>query len=337
MENALVTVIIPARNEEHYIRRCLDSVLSQDYEDLQVVVIDGASEDTTRDIVTGYAEADPRVELLVNPRRSIPTSLNLGLGAARGRYLVRVDAHSTVPKGYVGDAVSRLESGQWGGVGGRKDGVGVTPEGRAIAAALGSPFGVGNSIYHHGVQAQEVDHIPFGAYPTALAREVGGWDERIEANEDYEFDYRLRQAGHRLLFDPELRIDWHCRQSLSDLWRQYRRYGRGKAVVVALHPRSLSPRHALPAGFVLVLVTAGMIGLRRPAVAGAILSPYLVALAIASAATGKKVPDGAARAFVPFTFPVMHVAYGCGFLEGFAAAANKALRAPVAASPEGQV
>jgi succinoglycan biosynthesis protein ExoA len=336
MENELVTVIIPARNEEHFIRPCLDSVLSQDYKDIQVVVVDGDSEDTTREVVSGYAEADPRVELLVNPRRSIPTSLNLGLGAARGRYLVRVDAHSTVPEGYVGDAVSRLESGRWGGVGGRKDGVGVTPEGRAIAAALGSPFGVGNSIYHHGVRAQEVDHIPFGAYPIALAREMGGWDERIEANEDYEFDYRLRQAGHRLLFDPELRIDWHCRQSLSDLWRQYRRYGRGKAVVVALHPRSLSPRHVLPPGFVLVLGAASMIGLRRPAVAVAILSPYLVALTIASAATGKRVPDRTARAYVPLTFPVMHVAYGCGFLEGLAGAANKSMRAPVAAPTGGQ-
>src|SRR4051795_9954600 len=103
-------------------------------------------------------------------------------------------------------AVPRRRGGRGGGVGGRKDGPGTPPAGRAIAAALGSRFGVGGSLYHHGRAAQEVDHIPFGAYPTDLVRRLQGWDERLEANEDFEFDYRLRSCGATLLFDPALQI-----------------------------------------------------------------------------------------------------------------------------------
>ena len=111
---------------------------------------------------------------------------------------------------------------------------------------MGSRLGVGGSAYHHGTRPQEVDHLPFGAYPTALVRELGGWDENLVANEDFEFDYRLREAGHPLLFDPGLVIRWHCRQSIGDLYRQYHRYGRGKVDVAWLHPESLRPRHIAP-------------------------------------------------------------------------------------------
>ena len=246
--SGLVTVVVPARNEEANLGPCLSSILEQDWPNLQVLVVDGASTDGTAAIIESFARRDPRVELLVNPDRTIPRSLNLALRAARGSWLVRVDAHACVPPDYVRRLMRHLESGAWGGVGGRKDGQGVTPAGRAIAAAMASPFGVGNSTYHHGRCVRTVDHIPFGAYPTALARELGGWDERLLANEDFEFDYRVRRHGRQLLFDPELKIGWQCRQSVPDLFRQYRRYGRGKADVARLHPASLQPRHVVAPG-----------------------------------------------------------------------------------------
>ena len=93
-----------------------------------------------------------------------------------------VDAHSTIPADYVERIVGHLSTGNWGGVGGRKDGVATTEQGRAICAALGSRFGVGNSTYHHGVEPQEVDHIPFGAYPVDVIRDVAsGAERRVEA------------------------------------------------------------------------------------------------------------------------------------------------------------
>src|SRR5207249_2496031 len=128
---------------------------------------------------------------LHNPAGSIPRSLNVALQAARGAWLVRIDAHATVPPDYVSRAVAHLRRDGVGGVGGRKDGEGVTPAGKAVAAAMASKFGVGDSAYHWATSVREVDHIPFGAYPTQLARRLGGWDERLTVNQDFEFDYRV--------------------------------------------------------------------------------------------------------------------------------------------------
>jgi succinoglycan biosynthesis protein ExoA len=312
----LVTVVIPARDEESFIGSCLESVLAQDYSHLQVIVVDGASADRTTQIVREITRRDSRVELLHNPVSIIPRSLNLALDAARGRWLVRVDAHASIPPDYVRRAVQHLRGGQWGGVGGRKDGIGVTPAGRAIAAAMGSPFGVGNSTYHYGTRPQSVEHVPFGAYPTALARELGGWDERCVVNQDFEFDFRLRAKGYELLFDPAMAIGWYCRQSIPDLFRQYRRYGRGKSLVSRLHPRSIRLRHLAAPALVVYLAGSAGLALRHPGIALAAVSPYLAATLIASGATASRLNDRSSRVRLPAAFVAMHLGWGIGFWEG---------------------
>lgn len=312
----LVTVVIPACNEERSLGACLDSVRAQDHRALQIVVVDGASTDATVDVVRRRMAEDDRIELLRNPRRNIPSSLNLAVESARGRWLVRVDAHSTIRPSYVGTAVQRLREGTWGGVGGRKDGVGLSSAGRAIAVAMGSRFGVGNSTYHYGTVPQEVDHLPFGAYPVEVVRRVGGWDENLVANEDFEFDYRLRRQGMRLLFDPRMVIDWHCRQSLADLYRQYHRYGSGKVDVARLHPESLRPRHLAPPAFVAYLVLATMLGIRRPGRWPAMAAPYALALTAESLRSGRRLESGADRLRLPGAFVAMHVGWGLGFWSG---------------------
>jgi PST family polysaccharide transporter len=311
----LVTVVVPARNEEANLGPCLTSILDQDWRNLQVLVVDGASTDGTGAIIRTFAARDRRVEPLVNDARTIPTSLNLALRAARGSWFVRVDAHAQVPRDYVRRLVHHLEPGDWGGVGGRKDGQGVTPAGRAIAAAMASPFGVGNSTYHHGRRVRTVDHIPFGAYPTALVRELGGWDERLLANEDFEFDYRIRRNGRKLLFDPELKIGWQCRQSVRDLFAQYRRYGRGKADVARLHPASLQPRHFMAPGLLAVWLAALVLAPFLPLLAAVPFAVYLLGLAFATARTARRL-DLRARPYVPAAFVAMHVGWGLGFWEG---------------------
>jgi glycosyltransferase involved in cell wall biosynthesis len=307
---------MPARNEEQAIGAALDSVLCQSYHHLQFVVIDGGSTDRTRSIVEERQARDPRIEILSNPRPNISVSLNLGLAAARGRWLVRVDAHSTVPPTYVADLVARLREGIWAGVGGIKPGVGVTPAGRAIAAAMSSRFGVGNSKYHYATTEAEVDHLPFGAYPVALLREVGGWDESLVANEDYELDYRLRQRGGRLLLDPRVVIAWQCRQSVPDLYQQYVRYGKGKADVALLHPTSLSPRHVVAPGLVAWLVLALLRLRRHPGQAALMVSPYVAGVAVATWQTRRALEDDAEWVYLPGAFAAMHVGWGYGFWAG---------------------
>jgi hypothetical protein len=227
-----------------------------------------------------------------------------------------VDAHSTVPESYVRTAVMLLREGRWAGVGGRKDGVGRTPAGRAVAVAMSSRLAVGNSTYHFGTRAQEVDHLPFGAYPVALVRELGGWDEGLVANEDFEFDYRLRSRGGHLLFDPDLVIAWHCRQSIADLFRQYRRYGRGKVDVAVLHPDSMGPRHFAPPLFIAYVAAALAIGLRRPWLAQAMLAPYAAAVVAESVRLAPRLDRPAERIRVPAAITAMHVGWGLGFWSG---------------------
>jgi glycosyltransferase involved in cell wall biosynthesis len=313
----LVTVVVPARNEARAIRACVASIQAQTHRNLQIIVVDGASDDATASIVKEIGEEDLRVQLLINPDRVIPVSLNMAVAAAEGPWLVRVDAHATVPPEYVERAVRHLVSGQWGGVGGRKDGVGRTPAGRAIAAAMASRFGVGGSTYHHGTTVRTVEHIPFGAYPLAVIRQLGGWDERLRVNQDFEFDYRVRASGRDLLFDPELRIDWESRQTVPDLYRQYRRYGSGKVRVARLHPESLRFRHLMAPALVVNLALAAVTAPRHPVRAAALALPYAAALTLASRNTTAGL-DAEARPWVAPAFVAMHVGWGLGFWQGVA-------------------
>jgi cellulose synthase/poly-beta-1,6-N-acetylglucosamine synthase-like glycosyltransferase len=324
-DDELVTVVIPALNEERFLGECLDSVRAQDYRALQIIVVDGGSTDGTVSVVESRIAEDERIELLHNDQRNIPSSLNLALDHARGEWLVRVDAHSTVGQGYVRKAVERLREGTWAGVGGRKDGVGRTSAGRAIAAAMGSRFGVGDSTYHHGTSAQEVDHLPFGAYPVDLVRKFHGWNEQLVANEDFEFDYRLQMAGLRLLFDPRIVIHWHCRQSIPDLYRQYERYGRGKVDVARIHPESMRARHMVPPALVVYVAVAGLLSVRRPARWLALMAPYELAVVVASLRTGRQLDTFGDRARLPFAFMAMHLGWGVGFCSGVVAAIKETL------------
>lgn len=318
----LVTVVIPARNEEATIQGVLDSVLGQTYGNLQVLVVDGVSTDRTAAIVREVSARDPRVELVTNPDRVIPLALNLAVDRARGRWLVRVDAHSRVPADYVERVVTHLRSGRWGGVGGRKNGRGHTPQGRAIAAVMGSRFAQGNSVYHYGTEAQPVDHIPFGAYPVELVRHLGGWSETQLVNEDYEFDYRLRTAGHELLFDPSIEIDWDCRQSVLALFRQYRRYGAGKVQTLIGHPESAAVRHLAAPALIGVLGVAALLGLsRRTRLLGLVLAaPYLGVVVAGTATTVGTLESAEDRVWVAPAFVALHMGWGIGFWSEVVAA-----------------
>ena len=326
MPGELVTVLIPARNEERTIGRCLESVRDQDYPELQIIVVDNGSTDGTAVVVESLSAVDPRIEIVRNQRPGIPASLNAGLARARGRWLVRVDAHSTVGPQYVGLAVGRLAEGRWGGVGGRKNGVGVTPTGRAIAAAMSSRFGVGGSTYHHGTSVREVDHVPFGAYPIEVVRGLGGWDEQVAANEDFEFDQRVRKAGMSLLFDPDLVVSWLCRQSIRDLYRQYSRYGRGKVAVAVRHPGSMRLRHVLPPAAVAYFAVAVGLAAVRPRWALGMVAPYAAAVGAASAVTARSLDSPSERAAVPAAFMAMHIGWGTGFWLGAVGTATATLR-----------
>jgi GT2 family glycosyltransferase len=346
-----VTVVMPVLNEERSVAGAVHSVLDQTYTDLELLVLDGDSTDGTAAVVRGLAAVEPRLRLLRNPGRTIPSALNIALREAQGRYLARVDGHASVNDRYLERGVATLDADPAvAAVGGRRIGVASTPAGVAVATALSSRFGVGDSINHYATQAQDTDHASFGVFRVDVLRAIGGWDEQLLVNEDVDLDHRILAAGHRIRFDPQMCIFWHVRESVPALARQYRRYGRGKAAMVLKNGwRAVRPRHAAPPALVLALAGALLALLLGWWQVALLLSgPYLLAVLAASVVTLRSaepvqpphVPDAATRSAADRTgevaagatgaargararldrliasFAAMHLGWGLGFLEG---------------------
>lgn len=322
---ATVTVIVPTRNEIANIGRCLDAILVNTYRVLEVIVADAGSTDGTAAVVDRYAATTGgRVRLVHNPKRTVPAALNVAWRQARGEIIVRVDGHAFVASDYIERVVTNLASGEHAGTGGRKNPVSSTEIGTVIAEAMCSRWGVGGSRYHYATAAEDADHVPFGAYPRSVVEALGGWDERFTVNQDFEFDYRLRRAGHRILFDPAITCDWICSGTIRDLAHQYRRYGRGKFNVVRHHPESTSPRHILPplgviglSGLTVVAVT------RRGRLARKALGVYAAVMASSTVIGRASRLPRRLRPIFPLAVVTMHVSQGLGFLAGALEAATQ--------------
>jgi len=325
-----VSVIVPVRNEEAYIRRALEAILAQDYpaDRMEVLVVDGHSTDRTRASVLALAERDPRLRLLDNPGRIQAQAMNIGLDAARGDVIVRVDGHTVIAPDYVSRCVYHLQRTGAQHVGGPQHFVGVTGWGRAIAAAYRSPFSV-PSRFKVSDKAEDVDTVFLGAWPREIFDRVGRFDPALAVNEDYEHSFRIRQAGGRVYLAPDIRSDYYGRQSPASLGQQFFRYGQGKARVLAQAPGSARPRHfAAPA-----LVAALMLGVilapvhRRIArVWGSVLVSYALANGAASIRAAAQQGWGM-RLRLPVVFATIHLAWGAGFWYEIARTSlRKALR-----------
>lgn len=296
-----VTVAIPVLNEEAHIDACLDAVAAQTYPGIvEVLVVDGGSTDATRAMV---AER-PGVRLLENPRRIQAAALNIALSEAKGDVLVRVDGHCVIAPDYVAMCVEALQRTGAAMVGGAMTPVAEGALQRGIASAMASKLGAGPARFHHGGASRPVDTVYLGAYPTGLAREVGGYAEDVGVNEDAEFAIRMG-AKAPVWFDEAIRSTYVPRSSIKAVGRQFYRYGRSRAATVRRHPGSLAGRQLAAPLLVLGLLAPG-----RRVVAGAYLA--LVAAGCAKEA-GK---DPAAGAAMVAVVPTMHLSWGIGFLRG---------------------
>lgn len=315
----LISVIMPVLNEEKSVEGAVRSILCQDGAEFEVLVVDGRSSDGTRGIVERMAAEDSRVRLLDNPDVVIPTGLNIGLREARGTYIARVDGHATISPGYYSKALRRFaENPSLAGIGGLRTGTSTNPTGRAVGLVLSSPFAIGDSINHFGTEYQLTDHASFGVYRADVAREVGGWDEKLLVNEDVDFDHRIIAAGYQIGFEPAMGIQWHVRDTIGDLFTQYRRYGRGKALMVRKNGAgALRPRHLVAP--VAVLGTAGLAAIAptHPRLAAAAYSPYVAVVAYAAhkAYYGREDSSEVSVPAVPASFVAIHYGWGLGFLE----------------------
>ena len=318
-----VSVIIPCRNEVRHIAACLDSLLANDYpkERLDVLVVDGMSDDGTRAVVERYTRTHRFTRLLDNPQRVTPAALNLGIESARGSVILLAGAHAAYPVTYISELVSWLQRSGADAVGGRCVACpGVdSATARAIAAAVSHPFGVGNSYFRTGSAAPRwVDTVPFGCYWRDVFDRVGLFDEELVRDQDDEFNQRILRHGGRLLLVPAIASQYYARESLGKLWRMFFQYGYFKPLVVRKVRGVMTLRQLVPALFVATIVVAALLapwlGLAR-VLFGLTVGGYVVADLGVAAAIARRAGQRVGLA-VSAVFPVLHFAYGLGYLRG---------------------
>jgi len=288
---------------------------------MEIIIADALSQDKTRELINVFHGDHPDLRLRVvdNVRRIIPAALNLAIGQARGQIIVRLDAHSQPEPEYVERCVRALEAGKGANVGGvwqiRPGGTGWIAE--SIAAAAAHPLGVGDALYRLNPKAGAVDTVPFGAFRRELADQIGGFDETLLANEDYEFNARLRQTGGVVWLDPEIRSIYFARASLGELGRQYWRYGYWKWRMLRRHAGTIRWRQALPPLFVADLMLLVILSIWF-AFARWVVSLEIIGYLLVLLAGGARAALRARKPFLllglPLSILTMHLSWGSGFL-----------------------
>ncbi|MBN2148365.1 MAG: glycosyltransferase family 2 protein [Anaerolineales bacterium] len=320
-----VSIIVPCYNEQATITWLLDAIAAQTYprQDLELVIADGMSTDATRQRIADYQQQHPDLDLRIvdNPQRAIPSALNRAIEAARGTYIVRLDAHSMPDKHYIERCIQALQAGKGDNVGGVWEilpgGEGWAAQGIAIAAA--HPLGVGDARYRVGGEAQMVDTVPFGSFRRELALQLGKFDESLLTNEDYEFNTRLRKTGGKIWLDPAIRSRYFARSTITALAGQYWRYGYWKAQMLRRYPETIRWRQFMPPAFVLSLTVLGALAFWIPMAAWLLATEiliYTLALTIAGAQAAAKHRQPMLLLSTPLAIACMHLAWGTALVWG---------------------
>jgi succinoglycan biosynthesis protein ExoA len=302
-------VIVAALDEVANIDHVIDTALASRHV-ATVIVADGGSTDGTRERVAHRAHADPRVRLIDNPHRVQSAGLNVAATIADTDLLIRLDGHTTYAPDYIDASVAAWAEDL--AVGGPMRARGDTPWSEATAYAMDDPMAIGPARFHHATVAEDVDTVYLGTFERAVFLDVGGFRTFPSGTvEDTDFYRRWRERGGIVRVDPAVRSWYHPRSKWRGLWRQYVRYGRGKAELLWLNGRLPSVRPAAPAALVLLLAVGAVLAVSwTPWPLVALIGVWGLALGVVAARSpARRLRTAAAAA-------TMHVAYGLGLWIG---------------------
>ena len=307
-----VSVVLPVLNEELHLANAVNSILSQDYAGtLEIILALGPSKDKTDEIAQHLASSDPRITLVDNPSGKTAAGLNAAINKSKNPVIVRVDAHAELQRNYISLAIDVMQSSGAVNVGGIMGAEGNTFFEKTVAAAMRSSLGVGASRFHTGGEAGYVDTVYLGTFLRSAVIAIGGFDERFIRAQDWELNYRLRQAGGKIFFDPRLHVTYRPRSSVKALAKQYFEYGRWRRVVSRRHQGTINYRYLAPPfaliGTALSIVLALMIN-QIFIVPAAIYGIFLI---LASLITGKGFIE---KLLLPIVLFTMQMSWGLGFL-----------------------
>jgi succinoglycan biosynthesis protein ExoA len=320
-----VSVIMPVRNEAKLIAASLGAVLSQRYpaERMEILVVDGESTDGTVQIMRALPGAE-RVQILRNPKHVQAAAMNAGIQEAVGEIVVRVDAHAIIEPDYLYQCVRALAMTGAQNAGGSIRPVCDSSKSRAIASAARSQFAVPGAFHVElpkDAPGRYTDTVYMGAWPRDVLLRVGGFNERLAVNEDYELNHRILQAGGLIYFSPAIRSQYCPRERYRSLAKQYFRYGRGKITAVKVSPGSLRWRHLVPPTFIAALAAGVGLAVISPIAriaVGTLILVYMVLAVLCAFITVREFPasERSTVARTALVFPVMHLSWGVGFWIG---------------------
>lgn len=331
-----VSYVMPVLNEADYLVDAVSSILEQSYPGAkELIVALGPSADGTNEVAQRLAEADERIVLVQNPEGRTPIALNLAIRASSYPIIIRVDAHSELPEHYTRRGVETLFRVQAHDVGGLMDARGRTPLQRAIAAAYNSRFGFGGAAYHSGAPEGPAESAYLGIFRREVFDEVGFYDESMLRAQDWELCHRIREAGYRVWFDPELKVGYYPRDTFRALVSQSFASGTWRAEIARRYRDGKSLRHVIPPLMVLG-VTAGVVAnLVRPLVKRSAspsakrflnlvsAAPYVYGgLAVCEGMRGQA-PRTSERLLTGTVFPAIHFPWALGYVRGLLLGAGK--------------
>lgn len=317
----MITVICPIYNEEKYISDCIKSILSQDYpkDSLEILFVDGMSNDKTRGVVEGYIKEYPFIHLIDNPERVVPYAMNRGIEVANGDIIIRLDAHAIYPQNYFSYLVDNLNKLGADNVGAvcRTLPANDSVKCKAIAAALSSSFGMGNSYFRIGAKdIMQVDTVPFGCYKKEVFDRIGLYDNDLVRNQDDELNARLIKNGGKIYLLPDLVIDYFARDSIKKTGKMFYQYGLYKPLVNKKLGAPATIRQFFPVFFVLGLILGLPLSLIFKPLWYLYIGVVLFYLLLSYAFALKSSRNPLQIFYQIITCFVIHFNYGWGYLTG---------------------
>lgn len=319
--NPNVSIIIPVRNEEKYIASCIENILSNDYpsEKIEILVIDGESDDNTVNIIKEYERENKNIKLYHNPQRIPYTALNIGLKHARGDVIMRVDTRSIIPKNYINMCIQTLIETGADNVGGTQHQIGRTTKQKTIALAVGHPFGVGNAQFRIGKRSGYVDTVYLGCFRRELFDKIGKFDDDgAVISEDASMNKRIIDAGGKIFLNKDIVVDYPAKESFRDLCRQYFIYGGAKAHIFLKYKSFTSWRQIVPIVFLFSLLFSFIAALFKPPFfsffAGLCSVYILVDILVSLWISITKEKSLVLLPVLVFAFPCIHFSWAIGFI-----------------------
>jgi glycosyltransferase involved in cell wall biosynthesis len=322
-EQPFVSALLVTRNEQAYIEQALMSLINQTYpkDSYEIIIIDGESTDKTLEIVQQlikqYKTDSFDIHVINNPKHILASGWNLGIKNARGDYVVRIDAHGEAANDFIEKNVETILAVPDAiCVGGRLITKSLEGDSDIVSKVLSSPFGVGNSSFRVSDKAGYADTAVYGLYRKEIFQEVGYFNEKYVRNQDIELHSRIRAAGKKFYFNPEIQCVYYSRNTVKKMAKQA--YGNGKWNMVLLKNQNsaLRLRHLVPFAFVLGLIATIILGFLHRFFwylgAGVIILHLLIGLYAAMRKSKK--PTEIIK--MPFLFLLLHLSYGIGYLAG---------------------